>query len=201
MLLIVGLRGGAFIPTEAGVFAAVYALLISFIYREIRIKDLPEVFISTAKTTGIVLFLAAAATVTGYAITVGQIPNKLISLLTGISTDPMILMILMMILLLFVGAVMDMTPAVLIFTPVLLPIAKSVGIDPVYFGIMMVINLSIGLITPPVGTVLFVGSGIAKISLMDLVKGIWPFLLAEIGILFLMVLFPDIILIPLSWFE
>ena len=201
VLLIIGLRGGVFTPTEAGVFSSVYALIISFFYREIKIKDLPEVALSTVKTTGVVLFLAAAATVTGYAITVAQIPNQLVSLLTGISNDPMILMLLMMILLLFVGAVMDMTPAVLIFTPVLLPIATSVGIDPVYFGIMMVINLSIGLITPPVGTVLFIGVGIAKISMWQIVKGIWPFLVAEIAILLLMVVIPDIVLVPLEWFR
>lgn len=201
ILLIVGLRGGVFTPTEAGVFASVYALLISFIYREIKVKDFSKIFVSTAKTTGVVLFLAAAATVTGYAITVAQIPNQLVSILTSISTDPKILMLLMMIVLLLVGAVMDMTPAVLIFTPVLLPIATSVGIDPVYFGIMMVINLSIGLITPPVGTVLFVGAGIAKISMGQIVRGIWPFLVAEIVILILMVIFPEIIMIPLNWFR
>ncbi|TCN18413.1 TRAP transporter large permease [Mesobacillus foraminis] len=199
-IIIFGLRGGIFTPTEAGVVAAIYALIISFGYREIKWKQLSEVFVNTAKTTGIVMFVASTAVVSGYAITVAQIPRELVEFLSGLTTNPTILLLIIMFFLLIVGCVMDLTPAILIFTPVLLPVVTAVGIDPVYFGLLMVINLSIGLITPPVGTVLYIGCGISKISIIDISKGILPFLLVQMGILLLLVLFPEIVTIPLSWF-
>ena len=200
VIILVGLRGGVFTPTEAGVVAAVYALIVSFGYREMNIRELPKVFVGTAKTTGTVMFVAAAAIVSGYAITVAQIPRELGAFLSGLTTNPTLLLLIIMVFLLVVGCVMDLTPAILIFTPVLLPVVTSVGIDPVYFGLLMVINLSIGLITPPVGTVLYVGCGISKISLVDITKGIWPFLAVQFAILILLVLFPDIVMVPLGWF-
>lgn len=199
LFIIFGLRGGIFTPTEAGVFAAVYALVISFIYREISIKKLPTVFINSARTTGVVLFLAAAALLTAYVITVAQVPAELASGFGGMTENPTLLLFIIMLFLLVVGMVMDMTPAILIFTPVLLPIIQSVGIDPVYFGIMMVINLSIGLTTPPVGTALYVGAGIAKVSIIDVTKGIIPFLLVQVIILLALVFLPEIITVPLEW--
>ncbi|MFV9511346.1 TRAP transporter large permease [Tepidibacillus sp. LV47] len=200
LIIIVGLRGGIFTPTEAGVVSAVYALIVSFGYREMKLRDLPKVFIEATKTTGIVMFLAATAIVSGYVITVAQVPVELAGFLQGFTTNPTILMIIIMIFLLLVGMVMDLTPAILIFTPVLLPVITQVGIDPVYFGLLMVINLSIGLITPPVGTVLYVGCGISKISLVEISKGVLPFLIVEIIILFLLVLFPELVTVPLGWF-
>lgn len=199
LFIIVGLRGGIFTPTEAGVFAAVYSLVISFIYKEISFKKLMPVFINTAKTTGVVLFLAAAAMLTAYVITVAQVPAQLADAFGGITDNPTILLLVIMLFLLVVGMVMDMTPAILIFTPVLLPIVVAVGVDPVLFGILMVINLSIGLITPPVGTALYVGAGIAKVSIVDVTKGLWPFLLVEIFVLLLLVIFPELITVPLEW--
>lgn len=200
VIIIVGLRGGIFTPTEAGGVAAVYALIISFFYKEIKWKQLPKVFVEAAKTTGVVMFVAATAIVSGYAITVAQIPKELVDFLSGLTANPTILLLIIMLFLLIVGCVMDLTPAILIFTPVLLPVVTAVGIDPVYFGLLMVINLSIGLITPPVGTVLYVGCGISKISIVDITKGIFPFLLVQMAILFLLVLFPDLVTVPLSWF-
>ncbi|KHF38943.1 TRAP transporter large permease [Halalkalibacter okhensis] len=202
LIIIVGLRGGIFTPTEAAVVAVVYALLISFTaYRgELKIKDLPAVFVNASKTTGIVMFLAAAAMVTAWCITVAQVPAELGEFLSGITTNPILLLLLLMVFLLLVGVVMDMTPAILIFTPVLLPIVVEAGIDPVYFGILMVMNLCIGLITPPVGTVLYVGCSISKISIVDITKGIWPFLLVQITILVLLILFPQLVTVPLQWF-
>jgi len=200
LIIIVGLRGGIFTPTEAGVVAAIYALIISFFYKEIKWRQLTEVFVNTAKTTGIVMFVASTAVVSGYAITVGQIPRELVEFLSGLTSNPTILLLIIMLFLLIVGCVMDLTPAILIFTPVLLPVVTAVGIDPVYFGLLMVINLSIGLITPPVGTVLYIGCGISKISIIDITKGILPFLLVQMGILLLLVLFPEIVTVPLSWF-
>lgn len=200
LIIIVGLRGGIFTPTEAGVVAAVYALIISFGYREIKFKQLNKVFFDTTKTTGLVLFLAAAAIVTSYVITIARVPAQLGDFLGGITENPTLLLLIIMLFMLLVGCVMDLTPAILIFTPVLLPVVEQVGIDPVYFGLLLVINLSIGLITPPVGTVLYVGSGISKISLWDITKGIWPFWIVEVAVLILLVLFPQIVTVPMEYF-
>jgi TRAP-type transport system large permease protein len=199
LIIIIGLRGGVMTPTEAGVVAAVYAMIVSFGYRELAVNQLGHVFVGTAKVTGLVLFLAAAAIVTSYVITIARIPAELGAFLTGITDNPTLLLVVIMLFMLIVGCVMDLTPAILIFTPVLLPAVVQVGIDPVYFGLLLVINLSIGLITPPVGTVLYVASGISKISLWDITKGLWPFWLVQVGILFLLVLFPQIAMVPLEF--
>jgi TRAP-type transport system large permease protein len=202
VIIIGGLRGGIFTPTEAGVIAVFYALLIgTLIYRELKIKDLYQVFLAAAKTTSVVMFVAAAAMVSAWLITVANVPAEMANMLGGLVNKPLLLMIIINILLLLVGLVMDLTPAILIFTPVLLPLAKLAGIDPIYFGIIMVINLCIGLITPPVGTVLYVGCGISKLSLWELTKGIWPFLIVHVVILMLLILFPSIVTVPLGWFN
>ncbi|GAL27825.1 TRAP-type C4-dicarboxylate transport system large permease component [Vibrio variabilis] len=148
IIIIVGLRGGVFTPTEAGVIAAAYVTIISVAYRELKFKDMYEIFLSSIKTTGIVMFIAASAMVSAYAITVARIPNELASLLNSISSNPTVILLIIMVFLLFIGCVMDLVPAILIFAPVLLPVVTGYGIDPVYFGVLMVINLSIGLITP-----------------------------------------------------
>ncbi len=199
VIIIVGLRGGIFTPTEAGVIAAIYAGVVSFFYRELKLNKLPDIFRSTVKTTGIVMFVASAAMVSGYAITVAQIPSELIQLLKSVSDNGTVVLITIMLFLLVVGCVMDLVPAILIFAPVLLPVVKSFGIDPVYFGVLMVINLSIGLITPPIGTVLYVGSSISKIKMGELTKGILPFLAVHIAILFLLILVPEIVTLPIKW--
>ncbi len=198
VIIIVGLRGGIFTPTEAGVVAAIYAALVSMGYKELKMSDLKDIFVSTTKTTGIVMFIASAAMVSGYAITVAQIPQELVGILKDVSNNPMIILAIIMAFLLIVGCVMDLVPAILIFAPVLLPVVTSYGIDPVYFGVLMVINLSIGLITPPIGTVLYVGSSISKITIGQLAKGIAPFLLVHILIMFLLVLVPEIITLPIE---
>ncbi len=202
VIIIVGLRGGIFTPTEAAVVVGVYAFVLSFtVYRgELSLKDVPNIIVSSAKTTGIVMFLAACALVTSWVITVAQVPTEVALFITGITDNPTYLLLIIVGLLLLVGFVMDLTPAVLIFTPVLLPVVELVGIDPVFFGIIMVITLSIGLITPPVGTVLFVVSGIGKISLVEVTKGIWPFLLVHTIVLILLILFPALVTIPLEFF-
>lgn len=199
VIIIVGLRGGVFTPTEAGVVAAIYAAIISIIYKELNLQKIQDIFLNTIKTTSMVMFVAAAAMISAFAITVAQIPMELVEFLQGITTSPTILMLILMIFLLLVGCVMDLIPAVLIFVPVILPLLRAYHIDPAYFGIMMVINLSIGLITPPVGTVLYVGSGIANLGIGSISKGILPFLGVYILILLLMVFFPDIVIIPMNW--
>lgn len=198
LIIIFGLRGGIMTPTEAGVVAAVYAMVVSFGYRELKVADLRPAFLDTVRTTGLVLFLAATAIVVSYIITVARIPAELGAFLQGITDNPTLLLLIIMAAMLLVGCVMDLTPAVLIFTPVLLPTVEIVGIDPVYFGLLLIINFSIGLVTPPVGTVLYVASGISKITLWEITKGIWPFWLVQVSVLLLLVLVPEIVMVPLE---
>lgn len=201
VIIVGGLRFGVFTPTEAAVIAAVYALFVGMvIYRELKFHQLVEVFVAAAKTTSVVMLVAASAMASAWLITVAQLPAELASLLSSFTTNPTAVLLIIMVFLLLIGMVMDMTPAILIFTPVLLPMVVDLGINPVVFGILMVLNLTIGLITPPVGTVLYVGAGISKISIVDITKGIWPFLLVEIAVLFLLVFFPQLITVPLQWF-
>ncbi|MDO5055564.1 MAG: TRAP transporter large permease [Pasteurella oralis] len=198
-IIIVGLRGGIFTPTEAGVVAAIYAAGVSLYYRSLPFDKIVEVFINTIKTTAMVMFVAAAAMVSGFAVTVAQIPMELVEFIKGITDNPTILMLVIMIFLLLIGCVMDLIPAVLIFVPVLLPLLRAYHIDVAYFGVMMVINLSIGLITPPVGTVLYVGSGVSKVGIGKLSKGIAPFLAVYFVILILLAIFPQIVITPMNW--
>ena len=200
-IVIVGLKFGVFTPTEAAVVAAVYALLISLlVYRELKISQLYGLFLAAAKTTAVIMFLVAGAMVSAWLITVAQLPNMIVDLLQPLLGSPTLLMFAIMILVIVVGTAMDMTPTILILTPVLMPIVKAAGIDPVYFGVLFVMNNAIGLITPPVGTVLNTVAGVGKVSMDEVTKGVWPFMIAQFGLMFLMVLFPQIVLIPLHWF-
>ncbi len=197
VIILVGLRLGVFTPTEAAVVAAVYALFVAgFIYRELSLKDLYDVFFNAAKTTAVIMFLVAAAMVSAWLITVAQLPDQVISLLQPLLDRPMLLMMAIMLLVMIVGTAMDMTPTILILTPVLMPLVKAAGIDPVYFGVMFIINNSIGLVTPPVGTVLNVVAGVGKMRMDDVTRGVLPFMAVQFAIMFLMVLFPQIVLWP-----
>lgn len=199
-IIIGGIRFGIFTPTEAGAIAVAYALFVSlFIYKDINIWNLKEIFVSAAKTTAVVMFVASGAIAVAWLLTVAQIPMQLASMFSGILDRPLLLLLMINVLLMAVGMVMDATPAILIFTPVLLPIVVQAGIDPVFFGVIMVLNLCIGLITPPVGTVLYVGCGVGRVTLEDLVKAMWPFLLAQIFVLVLLILFPNLVLVPMEW--
>lgn len=200
VIIIVGLRGGIFTPTEAAVVAAFYALFVGVvIYRELKIKQIYEVLIISAKTTSIVMFLAAAAMVSAWLIAFANIPAQLTELLGPLVDSPMLLMIAITILILLIGTAMDLTPTILILTPVLMPIVIQAGIDPVYFGIVFVLTNCIGLLTPPVGTVLNVACGVGNIGMEDIMKGIWPFLLVHLIVLMLLILFPWIVTVPLEW--
>jgi tripartite ATP-independent transporter DctM subunit len=201
VIIIFGLKLGVFTPTEAAVVAAVYSLIVAvFIYRELKFSQLYAVFVTAAKTTAVVMFLVAAALVSAWLITIADLPGKVVELLEPFMGNQILLMFAIMILVVIVGTAMDMTPTILILTPVLMPIVKAAGIDPIYFGVLFIINNSIGLITPPVGTVLNVVAGVSKISMEDLMKGVWPFLLAELLILLLMILFPPLVMVPAKWF-
>ncbi|SOD30542.1 TRAP transporter large permease subunit [Variovorax paradoxus] len=202
VIILVGLRMGVFTPTEAAVVAAVYALFVSIVvYRELSWKDLYAVFVGAAKTSAIVMFLIAAAMVSAWLITVADLPSKVVGLLQPFMGNQILLMIAIMVLVMIVGTAMDMTPTILILTPVLMPIVKAAGIDPVYFGVLFIINNSIGLVTPPVGTVLNVVAGVGKISMDDVTRGVVPFMIAEFAVMFLMVLFPWLVTGPARLFH
>lgn len=200
VLIVGGIRLGIFTPTEAGAFAVVYALLISlFVYREMKLKDLANIFLEGAKSTGIVMFIVAAASAVGWLITVAQIPAKVVEFLAPLIAHPLALLLVINLFLFIMGMIMDLTPNILIFGPILVPVVQAAGIDPIVFGVIMVLNLTIGLITPPVGTVLYLGCSIADISFARVVKGVLPFLLTEIIALLLFTIFPQLISVPMGW--
>jgi tripartite ATP-independent transporter DctM subunit len=200
VLIIGGMKFGVFTPTEAAVVAAVYSFIVGmFIYRELKFKALYKLILAAGKTTAVVMFLVAAAMVSAWLITVANIPTEVANMLSPFMDNKILLMFVMMILIVIVGTALDFTPTVLILTPVLMPVVLKAGIDPVYFGVMFIMNNAIGLITPPVGTVLNVVCGVAKISMDEAFKGVLPFLLAQLTVLFLLVLFPSIVLVPLHW--
>lgn len=200
-IIIFGLKFGVFTPTEAAVVAAVYALFVAmFIYRELKPRDLFGIFTRAAITTSVVMFLVAAALVSGWLITVSDIAKSVVALVEPFMGSPTLLMLAIMVLVMIVGTALDLGPTILILTPILMPIIKAAHIDPVFFGVLFIVNNAIGLITPPVGTVLNVVAGVGKISMEDVTRGIGPFLLAESIVLFLMVLFPWLVTGPANFF-
>jgi TRAP-type transport system large permease protein len=200
VIIIGGMKTGVFTPTEAAVVAAFYALVIAlFIHREMKLPEVGGVLVRAAKTTAIVMFLCAGAQVASYMITLADLPGVLTQWLGPLVESPRLLMLVMMLALVLIGTALDLTPTILIFAPVMLPIAVKAGIDPVYFGLMFILNGAIGLITPPVGTVLNVVAGVGRLSMHQVIKGVNPFLLTYTLILFLFVLFPQIVIAPVAW--
>jgi len=199
-MILGGIRFGVVTPTEAAVLAAVYALLVGmFVYRELRPSHLYRVFLLAAKTTAVVMFLVAAALVSAWLITQANIPGELGALLDPIKDNKTAVLLAMMVLVLVVGTALDFAPTVLILTPVLMPIVREVGIDPVYFGVLFIMNNAIGLITPPVGIVLNVVCGVARVPMGAVIRGVMPFLLAQTGVLLLLVFVPELVTVPLAW--
>jgi len=200
LIIIGGMKSGIFTPTEAAVVAAFYALVVAlFIHREMQLAQLGDVLVRAAKTTAIVMFLCAGAQVASYMITLADLPGVLTQWLGPLVESPRLLMAVMMLALVLIGTALDLTPTILIFAPVMLPIAVKAGIDPVYFGLMFVLNGAIGLITPPVGTVLNVVAGVGRLSLHQVIKGVNPFLFTYVMILALFVVFPQIVTAPVAW--
>ena len=200
IIIIGGMKSGIFTPTEAAVVAAFYALVISlFVHREMKLIQVYEVLVRAAKTTAIVMFLCAGAQVASYMVTLADLPNVLTAWLGPLVESPRLLMVVMMLVLVMIGTSLDLTPTILIFSPVMLPIAVKAGIDPVYFGLMFVLNGSIGLITPPVGTVLNVVASVGRMPLHSVIRGISPFLMTYIAILALFIAFPQIVTAPVAW--
>ena len=200
VIILVGLRMGVFTPTEAAVVAAMYALFVStVVYRELKLRQLYAIFVSAARTSAVVMLLVAAAMVAAWLITVADLPGAVIDLLEPFLDSPKMLVFVIMILVMIVGTAMDMTPTILILTPVLMPVVKAAGIDPVYFGVLFIMNNAIGLVTPPVGTVLNVVCGVAKIPMSGAIKGVIPFMVAQTIVMLLLVVFPQIVMWPLEW--
>jgi TRAP-type transport system large permease protein len=200
VVIVGGLKFGLFTPTEAAVIAAVYSLFVGLVvYREIQPKQLFHLFYRAAETTAIIMFLVSAAGVSAWLITTANIPQQLAALVEPLMDNPKLLVFALMILVLVIGTALDFTPTVLIMTPVLMPVLKQAGIDPVYFGVLFIMNNAIGLVTPPVGTVLNVVCGVAKIPMSGAIKGVVPFMVAQAIVMFLLVLFPQVVMWPLQW--
>ncbi|MBS1166640.1 MAG: yiaN [Proteobacteria bacterium] len=199
-IIIFGLKFGVFTPTEAAVVAAAYALFVSaVIYREMTLAKLVQVFVSSAKVTAAVIFMVASALVAAWLITVADLPGQMVELLSPFMQSPRMLMLIIMLIIVAIGMAMDMAPTILILGPILVPVVQQAGIDPIYFGVMLIINTSIGLITPPVGTVLNVTAGVTRSSMTTVIRGVWPFIVVELLVLLAMVAFPELITIPAAW--
>ncbi len=202
VLIIGGMKMGVFTPTEAAVVAAVYALVVGlFVYRQLHWRALPQLMLSAARTSSVVMFLVACAMVSAWLITIADIPAQVGALLQPFMDDKILLMLMMMALVVAVGTALDFMPTVLILTPVLMPLVRQAGIDPIYFGVLFIMNNAIGLLTPPVGTVLNVVAGVARTDLGRVTRGVWPFLAAQVALLLLFILFPSLVMVPARWFH
>jgi tripartite ATP-independent transporter DctM subunit len=200
VIILGGIRFGIVTPTEAAVIAAVYAIFVGmFIHRELKPSQLFGVFLNAAITTAIVMMLAAAALATSWFIAIADLSGIVMDLVAPLADHPRLLLAAIMLVVLAVGTALDMGPTILILAPVLLPVVTAAGIDPVYFGVLFVMNTAIGLITPPVGIVLSVSAGVARIPLHRVIKGSAPFILAQVVVLFLLIRFPQIVLAPLAF--
>ena len=202
IIILGGIRFGVVTPTEAAVIAAVYALLVGLlVYRELKLSMLFDVFRNAAYTTAVVMLLAAAALTTAWFISIADLSGIVLDLVGGLVDHPRLLLLVIMSLVLVIGTMMDMGPTILILAPVLLPVVEEAGIDPIYFGVLFVINTAIGLITPPVGIVLSVSAGVSGVSMHRVAMGALPFLAAQVFVLVLLVLFPQLVLWPLAWLQ
>ncbi|MFO1223809.1 MAG: TRAP transporter large permease subunit [Burkholderiaceae bacterium] len=202
VIIVGGLKFGVFTPTEAAVVAAAYALFVgAAVYRELTLASIYRCLLLTARTTAVVLILAAFAMVASYMITVADIPGQVGGWMTAFAGSQVLLVAAMMVAIFFAGMVLDFIPIVLIFTPVFLPIAVAAGVDPVYLGVVFVMNCSIGMITPPVGVVLNVVSSVGKISFAQAARGVLPFMVAELIVLVAIILFPSLVQVPAGWWR
>jgi tripartite ATP-independent transporter DctM subunit len=200
VIIIGGLKFGIFTPTEAAVVVAVYALLIgAFVYRELTLPLIYRSFVNAAKMTAVIMFLVATAMVSAWLIAIADIPAQVQALAMPFVDSPKLLMLVLMLIVVLVGTALDFVPTVLILTPVLMPIVKLADIDPVYFGVLFIMNNAVGLLTPPVGTVLNVVCGVAKVPMDTVIKGVWPFLLSQLLLLGLLILVPEIVTVPMQW--
>lgn len=193
VIIIGGITGGIFTATEGAAIAVVYSLLLSMLlYKSIKIKDLPRILLEAVNMTAMIVFLIGASSIMSWVLAFTNVPTYITNLILGISNNPIVILLIMNVLLLIVGTFMDATPAILIFTPIFLPIAQSLGMDSIQFGIMLVFNLCIGTITPPVGNTLFVGCRVAKTKIEGVIKNILPFYISIFVVLMLVTFIPQI---------
>ena len=195
MLLVIvigGIVAGFFTATEASAVAVLYSLILAFIYRELKWEDLPDVILNSVKTTAFVLLLVATCIGLSWIMAYENIPQNVSEALLALSDNKFVILLIINLILLFVGVFMDMTPAVLIFTPIFLPIVTNLGLDPVHFGIIMVLNLSVGLGTPPVGSLLFIGCSVSQVKIETVIKPLLPMFVVMIITLLLVTYIPEI---------
>jgi len=193
IIVIGGIVGGIFTATEAGVIAVLYSMFLSIVlYKEVSIKQLPDILLKAVGITAIVMFLIATSSAMSWVLSYENIPQAITEAMLTLSNNPLLILLIINVILLVVGAFMDMTPAVLIFTPIFLPVAESIGVSPIHFGIMMVLNLSIGLCSPPVGSVLFVSCSVAKTSIEKIIRPMMPLYFAMLAALLLVTFIPAI---------
>ena len=195
VIIVGGVIGGIFTPTESAAVAVVWAFFVTmFVYRDLKWKQLPQVLHRVIRTVAMVMIVIGFASAFGYLMVLMQVPAKATVLLLGLSDNKYVLLILINVMLLILGTFMDMAPLILICTPILLPVIKAIGIDPVHFGIIMMLNLGIGLVTPPVGTTLFVGCAIGKVPIERAARNLWPFWIAMLVVLMLVTYLPALAL-------
>lgn len=195
VIIVGGIVQGIFTAIEASAIAVVYTLLLTMVfYRTLKIKDLPSILLQTVIMTGVIMFLLATSSVMSFSMSITNIPAALSDMILGISANKLVILLVITVFLLIIGAFMDIGPAILIFTPILLPIMAKLGVDPVHFGIIMIYNLAIGTITPPVGSGLYVGASVGKVKVEDVIKPLMPFYGAIIGVLLLITYIPEITL-------
>ncbi|MBN1647339.1 MAG: TRAP transporter large permease [Spirochaetales bacterium] len=193
IIIVGGILFGVFTPTESSAIACVYAFIITFfVYRQVSLKDFPKMLFDSVKTVAMVMFLIGASSSYGHFLAYLKIPATVTTFMLSLTSNKILLLILINVMLLLLGMIMDMAPLILITTPILLPVVTAIGVDPVHFGIILMLNLGIGLVTPPVGSTLFVGCAIGKISIEEVTKTIWPFYLAMIFVLLMVTYFPGI---------
>jgi tripartite ATP-independent transporter DctM subunit len=192
VIVIGGILTGIFTPTESAAIAVLYSLILGFVYKNIKVRDLPGILLSATRTTAIVMLLIAVSTIMAWVMAFAGIPAAVSNALLGLTDNPAIILILIMLILLLVGTFMDPTPAILIFVPIFLPIVTEFGVDPIHFGIMVTFNLCLGTITPPVGNVLFIGAKVAELRVEPVIRGLVPFFIALIAVLFLVAFVPEL---------
>lgn len=192
VVVIGGILAGIFTPTESAAIAVVYCLVLGFIYRAVKVRDLPGIILDATRTTSIVMLLVGVSTIMSWVMAFSGIPGAISNAMLGLTDNPAVILILIMVILLIVGTFMDPTPAILIFVPIFLPIVTEFGVDPIHFGIMVTFNLCLGTITPPVGNVLFVGAKIAKLRVEPVIKSLIPFFIALIVMLFVVAFIPQL---------
>jgi len=199
IIIVVGILGGVFTPTESSAVAIVYTILIgTLLYRSLGLKEFKAAVVSSAKTTAMIMLIIGAAAAFGWLLALLEAPMMMSDLILGLTDSPVLIMLMVLACLLVLGTFMDMAPLIIIVTPIFLPVVQTIGIDPVHFGIIMMLALGIGTITPPVGTVLFVGAAVGKIKMEDTVKTMWPFYLALIACLLVITYVPAISLVLVS---